>query len=108
MSDEKEPAAEKPAVTEQELRQILANGVVHLRFVKKDGSSRDMYATTVSSLMPEEKRPKAPKNQVGDFVSLFDLELKDWRSLKVSKVLEVEHVPLAVWLLKDMRNKNEN
>lgn len=84
---------------------MLSNGIVQLGFEKADGTPREMYATTVSSMMPDEKKPKAPKTQSGDLVSVFDLELKDWRALKASKVRKAEHVSLAVWLAIEQRNK---
>ncbi len=85
-------------VAEQDLRRMLSNGIVHIKFDKADGTPREMYATTVSSMMPDTKKPKAAKTQSGDLVSVFDLELEDWRALKASKVREVQHVPLVVWL----------
>lgn len=91
------PIPEQP-VTEQQLRQMLSNGIVHIKFDKADGTPREMYATTVSSMMPDTKKPKQPKTQSGDLVHVFDLELQDWRALKVSKVREVEHVSLPWWL----------
>lgn len=97
--------SEEPKYTEADLRKMLSNGIVQLGFEKADGTPREMYATTVSSMMPDEKKPKAPKTQSGDLVSVFDLELKDWRALKASKVRKAEHVSLAVWLAIEQRNK---
>lgn len=94
-------------ITEHQLRQILSNGIVHITFEKADGSNREMYATTVSSMMPDTKKPKQPKTQSGDLVTVFDLELEDWRAIKASKVLKVEHIPLAVWLLKKNSKEGE-
>jgi hypothetical protein len=98
---------QSPKITEEDLRKMLAGGIIHLKFEKADGTPRQMYATTVSSMMPEEKKPKAPKAQSGDLVHVFDLELKDWRALKASKVQQAEYVPLALWLAIDKKNSEE-
>lgn len=96
---------EDTKVTEEEIRKMLSNGIIHLKFEKADGSIREMYATAVSSMMPDNKKPSAPKTQTGDLISVFDLELKEWRALKASKVQQVEYVPLAVWLSIEKKNK---
>lgn len=99
--------SEEPAYTEADLRKMLSNGIVQLGFEKADGTQREMYATTVSSMMPDEKKPKAPKTQTGDLVTVFDLELKDWRALKASKVRKAEYVSLAVWLAIEQQQKEK-
>lgn len=91
--------------TDADLRKMLSNGIVQLEFTKADGSNREMYATTVSSMMPDNKKPKTPKTQSGDLVQVFDLELKDWRALKASKVRKAEYVSLPVWHMIEQRNK---
>lgn len=41
-----------------ELTKALRNGVVEVKFTKKDGSERIMICTTKFDLIPEDKRPK--------------------------------------------------
>ena len=68
----------------------LRNGEVDLSFTKvKDGEVRQMKATLVSDLIPEDKRPKSDKEPNNHEVAcrVFDLSLQDWRSFRYDSLL---------------------
>ena len=79
-------------MTYEEIVNTLREGVVNLSFTKvKDGQVREMKATLVSDMIPEDKMPKTDananteKNQLA--VRVFDLDLNDWRSFRVDSLL---------------------
>jgi len=79
-------------MTYEEIVNTLREGVVNLSFTKvKDGAVREMKATLVSDMIPEDKMPKTDananteKNQLA--VRVFDLDLNDWRSFRVDSLL---------------------
>jgi hypothetical protein len=76
----------------KEIVDTLREGVVNLSFTKvKDGEVREMKATLLQDMIPEEKMPKTDananteKNQLA--VRVFDLDLEDWRSFRVDSLL---------------------
>ena len=79
-------------MTYDEIVNTLRESVVNLSFTKvKDGGVREMKATLVSDMIPEDKMPKTDananleKNQVA--VRVFDLDLNEWRSFRVDSLL---------------------
>jgi hypothetical protein len=79
-------------MTYEEIVNTLRLGAVNLSFTKvKDGAVREMKATLVSDMIPEDKMPKTDananteKNQVA--VRVFDLGVNDWRSFRVDSLL---------------------
>ena len=79
-------------MTYNEIVNTLRESVVNLSFTKvKDGGVREMKATLVSDMIPEDKMPKTDananleKNQVA--VRVFDLDLNEWRSFRVDSLL---------------------
>jgi hypothetical protein len=75
-----------------EIVNTLRESVVNLSFTKvKDGGVREMKATLVSDMIPEDKMPKTDananteKNQLA--VRVFDLDLNEWRSFRVDSLL---------------------
>ena len=79
-------------MTYEQIVNALRLGVVNLSFTKvKDGAVREMKATLVSDMIPEDKMPKTDananteKNQLA--VRVFDLDLNDWRSFRVDSLL---------------------
>ena len=68
----------------------LRDGVTHLQFRKVNGDTRNMIATLKSDLIPEEKHPVAGKErkETEALVVLYDLEIKEWRSLRTENLVE--------------------
>jgi hypothetical protein len=66
----------------------LYTGVVNLSFTKKDGTLREMNATLVTSEIPElsqkESLPNDPRES--DNVLCWDVDIKGWRTFKVSMI----------------------
>ena len=73
----------------------LKETIVNLSFEKvKDGSIREMKATLNSELIPEDKMPKTESSvQVThneDILRVFDLDLNEWRSFRIDKVISFD------------------
>ena len=67
----------------------LNQGVVDLQFKKVNGDLRNMTATRDLSLIPEENHPKSEMSDKNtEIVTLFDLEVKDWRSFRIENLVE--------------------
>lgn len=70
-----------------QLMNDLASGPVVVTFTKKDGSERIMPCT-INEQIISVKKPGATTtyNQYGDTVTVFDLEVNEWRSFRLSAV----------------------
>ena len=62
-----------------------------ITFIKKDGSSRDMFCTLVESRIPTDKQPKTEttSKDSGSAVRVFDTEKQEWRSFRWESVTKV-------------------
>lgn len=83
----------------------LQSGWVNFSFTKKDGSIREMIATTALELIPEEHHPKK-KEVVEEEDTSFEVEKKvnpdptvnvyekdkGWRSFRISQLLKMDGV----------------
>ena len=69
----------------------LRNDVFEIRFEKKDGSIRTMNATLDPEWLPEITDDKEPSNRKvnENVVVVWDIELKDWRSFRLDRVLSI-------------------
>ena len=81
--------------TKNEMLEYLREDMVKLEFAKKDGTTRPMTATLKQDLIPDEKKPKGvkPAQPESSIIRVFDLELKEFRSVNtdtVSKFVIVE------------------
>lgn len=70
----------------KELLDILVNGVLEVYFFKKNRQGRLMKCTRSPELIPEDKAPFSTK-RITDNLSVFDLELKEWRSFNIDSVV---------------------
>ena len=62
---------------------LLREQEITVKFVKKDGSEREMLCTLSESKIPAEKAPKGVERTVsGDVVPVFDIENQGWRSFR--------------------------
>ena len=78
------------------LRGHLNYGPVTVTFTKKDGTERVMKCTTSESLVPpvpvlteEVSVPKKEKKKNEDVMSVFDLEVQEWRSFRWDSIKSV-------------------
>ena len=70
----------------------LREGVVQFSFEKvKDGAVRTMNATLRTDMIPEDKMPKSGKIEESaegqSAVRCFDVDLGEWRSFRVDKLV---------------------
>jgi len=65
----------------ESLQNFLPTNEVLVEFTKKDGTIRKMRCTKNPSLIPVEATPKGTgKQKVDTTVSVYDTEVKGWRS----------------------------
>ena len=73
------------------LKGVLKEGNVDLEFVKKDGSTRKMVATLKESVIPQyEKKTNREKKATIETMSVFDVELQEWRSFKLDNIKTIK------------------
>ncbi len=73
----------------QQIKTMLHNGVVRVKFKKVDGTIREMPCTLNSGLIPPTKMPKGDgtKNQSSDIIRVFALDKGDWRSFRLDSLI---------------------
>ena len=73
------------------LSQLLADGVVAVKFTKKDGTDRSMICTLSSKVIPNEYAPKGEdkREKSSDALAVFDLEKEGWRSFRWGSVKSI-------------------
>ena len=72
------------------LRDHLKNGIVIVRFKKKDGTERNMKCTLKESFVPNyEKKSDRVKAVNEEVCSVFDLDKSEWRSFRYDSVISV-------------------
>jgi hypothetical protein len=78
-------------MTMNELKKLLQEDIVTVKFTKIDGTVRVMKCTQKMDVVPAESRPKnesAPKAQ--GLVTVWDVENSGWRSFKEQSVISYE------------------
>lgn len=76
----------------EELKEALRNGDVCITFIKKDGTEREMTCTTCLDMIPEDHHPTMPvptPEHLNDFIRVYDLGAKGWRSFYYHKLTDV-------------------
>ena len=68
------------------LKESLANGPVDIKFVKADGTQRDMLATTNQSLFSYEYKGGATQESPG-VIRVWDIIKGDWRSIRADRII---------------------
>lgn len=71
-----------------QLRELLTKDIVTVTFTKKDGSRREMVCTTIEDYLPEVT--EARKEPSPTLVTVWDLEIQEWRSFKFDSVTAIE------------------
>jgi hypothetical protein len=70
--------------------EMLREGVVSVKFTKKNGTIRDMECTLLPFYIPEDRRPKGTGNVTGEnILRVYDIVEDDWRCFLVDNVLSV-------------------
>ncbi len=73
------------------LCQLLADGVVAVKFTKKDGTDRTLMCTLSQKVIPDEYAPKGEdtRKKSSDALAVFDVENEGWRSFRWDSVKSV-------------------
>lgn len=74
----------------EHLEIALTQGVVKIKFEKKDGSLREMNATLNPKLIIEyEKKTDKTRTVNPEIMSVFDVDLNEWRSFRKNSLKEI-------------------
>lgn len=74
------------------LTDYLGESNVTITFKKKDGTLRTMYCTKNLNTIPFENHPKGSSKPTSDnTITVFDLQLNEWRSFVVSNLVRLEY-----------------
>lgn len=80
------------------LRTALMEGEMKIVFRKLDGSLRTMLCTLDPTLIPSDKLPSNTTNEPVDespeYMRVYDLQAKGWRSFRLANIIEPENVLL--------------
>lgn len=69
-------------ITAQKLKKMLAKGVVHFNFEKKDGTIREAYGTRNPEMIPIKDIPKGTESN-SKAVNFYDVQKGEWRSVSL-------------------------
>lgn len=76
------------------LQGLLETGLVHLTFIKKDGTIREMKCTLMDSHIPNIQKDlgeDAPvKSRSKDTISFWDIEAEGWRSCRYDSIKQIK------------------
>lgn len=87
------------------LTNYLCEGIVEVKFIKKDGTERTMNCTKATRLIPEAKRPKPKEVVVNDtlevlesairvrpleLITVFDVDKQEWRSFNYTTIKTIK------------------
>ena len=104
------------SLEESLLRKALAEGMVSMRYVKKNGETRNAVGTLCLRLIPLDKHPKSPLLPIPDvpsptrslspegggpkmppgLVRYYDFTVQDWRSLYCDEVIEWKRLDVTI------------
>ena len=72
------------------LKGVLRKGEVNVKFIKKDGSERDMRCTLKAELLPEQtdlEEQVQKKTPNADLLAVWDLDKNAWRSFRIDSII---------------------
>lgn len=70
------------------IRTALTEGVIEVKFLKKDGTERDMKCTLQAAFLPvQESTSETRKTQSEDSIAVWDIEKNAWRSFRFDSVI---------------------
>lgn len=75
------------------LKKMLKSNILTVTFTKKDGTERVMQCTLDPQLLPTvfENKNKKERSLNKDNLSVFDIEIGEWRSFVIKSITKVEH-----------------
>lgn len=75
----------------EDIEAVLEKGIVELTFEKRDGTVRQMLATTNLDLIPKDKHPIGFGGKRSETAKpVFDIEENGWRSFRWNSLLEIK------------------
>lgn len=91
------------------LKELLSKGEHKIVFTKSDGSTRVMRSTRDASLMEESlveqlraspglKKDGTPKKEPVSAVRCVDLDINEWRSFSIEKLISIDETPFPEYL----------
>ena len=75
----------------EDLLEQLKTNIVNVRFVKLDGTERNMKCTLKDDLVPATKSGKQEQFGFSKLITTYDLESEGWRSFYFDRVKEYEY-----------------
>lgn len=73
----------------EQLKSKMANGVAHFIFQKKDGSMREMFATTCKPLIEKHINGRGVSRELYATTAAFDVEKGAFRSFRWESIIKV-------------------
>ena len=73
----------------EQLKEKLASGVAHFIFVKKDGSLREMFATTNRTLVGRHIVGTGVTRELYKTTAVWDVETASWKSFRWESIVKV-------------------
>jgi len=73
----------------EQLKLKLASGVAHFIFQKKDGSLREMFATTNPALCSRHINGRGVSRELYKTTAVFDVESGSWKSFRWESLIQV-------------------
>jgi hypothetical protein len=78
------------SVEKEWLNSLLQEGIVTVKFTKKDGSERTLKCTLKQDMIPSDKMPKeSNRKKPSESIAVFDVENDGWRSFRLDSVKEL-------------------
>ena len=79
--------------TKESIRSQLQHSVMNVKFIKNDGSVREMICTLQESFtVPYEKKTDKQKPENDEVLAVWDIDKHAWRSFRVSTILSADVV----------------
>jgi len=77
------------------LQGLLETDLVHLTFIKRDGTTREMVCTLKEDYLPEVQKDFGEENtkiksRSKDTISFWDIESQGWRSCRYDSIVEIK------------------
>lgn len=85
----------KKMTCEKFIEKMNSVAVMYVKFTKQDGNEREMMCTRNPLVIPEDKiskRIERTPTSAATAVPVFDLEIKEWRSIKPESILEMKTI----------------
>lgn len=72
------------------IKKALAEGILKVKFTKRDGTERDMFCTLKADLLPEQtdlEEQVQKKTPNPDALKVWDIEKAAWRSFRFDSII---------------------